>query len=248
MVSLQSALLLPESRRPRPPCLPLVDSVAAVASTATSKKRKRDDDDGDGGEGRRGEVGIELSFDAAPLPLEWQRCLDIKSGQIHYYNTRTHKRTSMDPRAESSSPAPESHHRRASPPAAAEEEETENYCAAPPGLDLELNLTLFEPRPSQVAPVVTTKKQRPAAAEMTTTTTTPKPAAAAADESSREMVAAVCARCHMLVMMCREWPSCPNCKFVHPTTTTTHHQSSPPLLPPEPAPLKLGLQLLCCKD
>lgn len=24
-----------------------------------------------------------------PLPLEWQRCLDIKSGQIHYYNMRT---------------------------------------------------------------------------------------------------------------------------------------------------------------
>jgi hypothetical protein len=76
MVSLQSALLLPEASRrpPRPTCLPLVDS---VASTATSKKRKRAGVD-DVGEGESGEVGIELCFDAAPLPLEWQRCLDIK--------------------------------------------------------------------------------------------------------------------------------------------------------------------------
>ncbi|KAF0911199.1 hypothetical protein E2562_007972 [Oryza meyeriana var. granulata] len=231
MVSLQSALL-PEARRPRPPCLPLVDAVA-VASTATSKKRKRDggDEDGEGGE-----VGIELSFDAAPLPLEWQRCLDIKSGQIHYYNTRTHKRTSRDPRAEAApAPAPELHQLRAAP---AVEEEAANYCAPPPGLDLELNLT-FDPRR---VPVQEIKKHRPAVE-------TTKPAAAVAEEkvaldvpaggASREMVAAVCTRCHMLVMMCREWPACPNCKFVHPTAT---NQSSPP------PPLKLGLQLLCCKD
>ena len=71
MVSLQSALL-PEASK-RPPCLSLVGGGGA-ASTATSKKRKRD------GGADRGEVvdGIELNFDAAPLPPEWQRCLDIK--------------------------------------------------------------------------------------------------------------------------------------------------------------------------
>ncbi|KAL5209398.1 hypothetical protein ABZP36_005021 [Zizania latifolia] len=237
MVSLQSALL-PEARRPRPPCLPLVDAV--VASTATSKKRKRPDGaDGDGDGDGADEVGIELSFDAAPLPLEWQRCLDIKSGKIHYYNTRTHKRTSRDPRAE----APEFHHRAAAAAAAAAEEAA-NYSAPPLGLDLELNLT-FEPR--RRVPVQE-KKHRPAAAEAK------KPAAAVPEEklplevpaagASREMVAAVCTRCHMLVMMCREWPACPNCKFVHPTT---NRPGSPPP-EPEPAPLKLGLQLLCCKD
>jgi hypothetical protein len=67
MVSLQSALL-PEASR-RPPCLSFVD---VVSSTATSKKRKRD------GEEAELEDGIELNFDAAPLPIEWQRCLDIK--------------------------------------------------------------------------------------------------------------------------------------------------------------------------
>lgn len=71
MVSLQSALL-PEASK-RPPCLSFADA-SVVASTATSKKRKRD------GEVEEEEEhdGIELNFDAAPLPLEWQRCLDIK--------------------------------------------------------------------------------------------------------------------------------------------------------------------------
>ncbi|KAG8073808.1 hypothetical protein GUJ93_ZPchr0006g45744 [Zizania palustris] len=243
MVSLQSSALLPEARRVRPPCLPLVDAV--VASTATSKKRKRDGADVDDGDVNGGaDVGIELSFDAAPLPLEWQRCLDIKSGQIHYYNTRTHRRTSRDPRAEA--PAPELHHRAAAAAAAEEEEEAANYSTPPPGLDLELNLT-FEPRRVPVQE----KKQRPSSAEAK------KPAAAVAEERlpfevpaagpSREMIAAVCTRCHMLVMMCREWPACPNCKFMHPTTT--NRPGSPPP-DPEPAPLKLklGLQLLCCKD
>jgi hypothetical protein len=73
MVSLQSALL-PEPAKPRPPCLSLS---GADASTATSRKRKRD---GGQHEDSRGEVvdGIELNFDAAPLPPEWHRCLDIK--------------------------------------------------------------------------------------------------------------------------------------------------------------------------
>lgn len=32
----------------------------------------------------------------------------------------------------------------------------------------------------------------------------------------REMVATVCMRCHMLVMLCKSSPACPNCKFMHP--------------------------------
>lgn len=213
MVSLQSALL-PEAKRP--PCLSLVDATV-VTSTATSKKRKRDDDGGGGDD----EDGIELNFDAAPLPLEWQRCLDIKSGQIHYYNTKTHKRTSKDPRAE-----PELY--RAAAPAA---EEPAN--SAPPGLDLELNLT-FEPR----RVLVQGNKARPPAEAKPAE---PEDAPAGA---SREMVAAVCMRCYMLVMMCRACPACPNCKFLHPPS----RGAAPPPPAPEPAPLRLGLQLLCCKD
>ncbi|KAM3231120.1 hypothetical protein ACQJBY_061336 [Aegilops geniculata] len=213
MVSLQSALL-PEAGK-RPPCLSFADA-SVVASTATSKKRKRD---GEVEEEDEGYDGIELNFDAAPLPLEWQRCLDIKSGQIHYYNTRTHKRTSKDPRR----------HGGAAP---AVEEDVAN--CGPQGLDLDLNLA-FEPRRS--SPVKELQKKAEG-----------KPAAAGGDRhgdqtpaSGMEMVAAVCMRCHMLVMMCRACPACPNCKFLHPTSRPT-----PPA--PEPAPLKLGLQLLCCRD
>jgi hypothetical protein len=89
MVSLQSALL-PEAAKPRPPCLSLGSGGgAADASTATSKKRKRDDGQHDDS---RGEVvdGIELNFDDAPLPPEWQRCLDIKvRGLVARLSTHT---------------------------------------------------------------------------------------------------------------------------------------------------------------
>ncbi|KAL6867689.1 hypothetical protein ACP4OV_015713 [Aristida adscensionis] len=233
MVSLQSALL-PEAKRP--PCLS--PAATAVASTATSKKRKRDDDgagvDGCRGAGEAAEDGIELNFDAAPLPPEWQRCLDIKSGQIHYYNTRTHKRTWKDPRAE-----PEY---RAAAAATAEddgdeEEDADAHRASGAGLDLELNLT-FEPRRFLVREK---KKPRPAAPPAADHRHAPP----ADHGDGGEMVAAVCMRCHMLVMMCRASPACPNCKFLHPPTS---RGAPPPPPEPEPAPLKLGLQLLCCRD
>ncbi|CAA6665040.1 unnamed protein product [Spirodela intermedia] len=82
-----------------------------------------------------------------PLPPEWQRCLDIQSGKIHFYNTRTQRRTSRDPRRSAADEPP------------------------PVSLDLELNLTCETSPPSC--------------------------------PSGGGMVAAVCGRCHMLVMMSR---------------------------------------------
>lgn len=35
-------------------------------------------------------------------------------------------------------------------------------------------------------------------------------------DQQQEMVAAVCQKCYMLVMMSKSLRSCPNCKFVHP--------------------------------
>ena len=32
----------------------------------------------------------------------------------------------------------------------------------------------------------------------------------------KEMTATVCMKCHMLVMLCKSSPTCPNCKFMHP--------------------------------
>ena len=36
------------------------------------------------------------------------------------------------------------------------------------------------------------------------------------EQEQKEMVATVCMRCHILVMLCKSSPACPNCKFVHP--------------------------------
>ncbi|XP_047307131.1 uncharacterized protein LOC124910521 [Impatiens glandulifera] len=43
---------------------------------------------------------------------------------------------------------------------------------------------------------------------------------AAVEGDQKEMVAAACRRCHMLVMMCKASPACPNCKFIHPPELT----------------------------
>ncbi|XP_078444801.1 uncharacterized protein LOC144713934 [Wolffia australiana] len=119
---------------------------------------------------------IDLNFDS-PLPPEWQRCLDIKSGEVHFYNMRTQRRTSKDPRRSTTVEQPGTEIRDA-------------------GLDLELNLTCEAP--SRVA-------------------------------EGGEMVAAVCGRCYMLVMMSRSSPSCPNCKF------SQHPKDMPLLKPPSRA-------------
>lgn len=42
--------------------------------------------------------------------------------------------------------------------------------------------------------------------------------------SSNNMVAVACLKCHLLVMLSRSSPSCPNCKFLHSLPT----QQTPP--------------------
>ncbi|KAI3762182.1 hypothetical protein L1987_52606 [Smallanthus sonchifolius] len=149
-------------------------------------------------------VDTELHLDT-PMPLEWQRCLDIKSGQIHYYNTRTHKKTSMDPRN-----SPEA------------DQPPKNM-----SLDLELNLK------HHVADNFSKYK--------TSNTTSnndsgggggggdgdggggdgaPSWLTLEGGDQQQEMMTAVCKKCHMLVMMFKISPSCPNCKFMHPPNQT----------------------------
>ncbi|XP_008795551.2 uncharacterized protein LOC103711252 [Phoenix dactylifera] len=149
---------------------------------------------------------VDLHLDS-PLPLEWERCLDIKSGQIHFYNTRTHRRTYRDPRESTEPPA---------------------SC---PSLDLELNLT-FEPPRSHISGEERIKQDcnsRDNSGSLSRSLTS-------LETEQQEMVAAVCMRCHMLVMMSKATPSCPNCKFVHPPSYSSSRS------------LKPGFKLLCCKD
>ncbi|WOK93334.1 hypothetical protein Cni_G02031 [Canna indica] len=144
---------------------------------------------------------VELNLDA-PLPLEWQRCLDIKSGQIHFYNTMTQRRTSRDPRLN---------------------EDLEV------GLDLELNLA-YDPPP-------TSENFRGGREERSIINSTMKGMPPLLQLPDEEMVAGVCMRCHILVMMSKVALSCPNCKFVQPPDQRSFSCLSKP-----------GFKLLCCKD
>ncbi|MCL7023596.1 hypothetical protein MKW94_003260 [Papaver nudicaule] len=145
-----------------------------------------------------------------PLPSEWQRCLDIQSGEIHFYNTRTHKRTCKDPRLVSTSP------KKSSNP---------NHM----GLDLELNLgyessveTPVDDNPTKN--LMSSREIYDRKTKNVFKENYDKPAKSFGGSSNglsvevdhREMVAAVCMSCHMLVMFCKSSPSCPHCRFMHP--------------------------------
>ncbi|XP_068638234.1 protein CURLY FLAG LEAF 1-like [Aristolochia californica] len=157
-------------------------------------------------------IGIRLE---TPLPSEWQQCLDLQSGQVHFYNTRTHKRTNRDPRE---SPEPFT-------------------SSLPMSLDLELNLpceaTWTEPEtPSQNSNDSSSSK------DSGSLHGAPKSLPwVSLEEGQEEMMAAVCMRCHMLVMLCKSSPTCPNCKFLHPPHKNSFIQFNP-----------TTLRLLCCKD
>ncbi|KAB2617115.1 hypothetical protein D8674_012984 [Pyrus ussuriensis x Pyrus communis] len=143
---------------------------------------------------------IELHLET-PLPSEWQRCLDIQSGQIHFYNTRTQMKTSRDPRRSPeppTSPAADHHHHHMS-------------------LDLELNLRSCDQ--SRANSDISThslsdlfmESHRPIQKN-------PNNLGFPVDrhhQQQQEMVATVCIKCHMLVMLCRSSPACPNCKYMH---------------------------------
>ncbi|KAI3460030.1 hypothetical protein Pfo_016693 [Paulownia fortunei] len=139
------------------------------------------------------------------FPLEWQRCLDIKSGQIYFYNTRTNKRALGDPRSS-----------------------LEPYIPASMSLDLELNLPSQSLGNNQVEDSY--KKHDSGTTSiytnnhfMNSNTTkdvgglTRSPSWLTFEADQQEMVTAVCKKCYMLVMMCKSSPACPNCKFVHPS-------------------------------
>ncbi|XP_030528433.2 uncharacterized protein LOC115739465 [Rhodamnia argentea] len=162
-------------------------------------------------------LDIELHLET-PLPWEWQRYLDIQSGQIHFYNTRTHKKTSKDPRETSDTdrPTSPSHHL---------------------SLELELNLPYSHDQQDDHEDLLSrttrdpgnlsekesgrqVKKVRSWLGLQTKNETKGGGGGGEEEEEEEEedhMIATVCARCHMLVMLCKSSPTCPNCKFLHPS-------------------------------
>ncbi|XVE95310.1 hypothetical protein REPUB_Repub02eG0085400 [Reevesia pubescens] len=181
----------------------------------SSKKRKLEEPQGDElgifekrskAESTKSVFDMELHLET-PLPLEWQRCLDIQSGQIHFYNTRTHTRTSKDPRRSPEPPSP-GHHM---------------------SLDLELNLQCDSVRKidatdhhqlinkhNSVSPTRAGSVDKKTKSSGGLTKNLSWLAVEEDDQQEQEMVATVCMQCHMLVMLCKSSPACPNCKFMHP--------------------------------
>ncbi|XP_075641366.1 uncharacterized protein LOC142613066 [Castanea sativa] len=156
-------------------------------------------------EGTKSIFDIEQHLET-PLPLEWQRCLDVQSGQIHFYNSRTHKRTSKDPRKSPEPASPDDHM----------------------SLDLRLNLPCESLRKSHVEdkfPKHNSGSPALGSGDLFMESSTPKkklggltstPSWLAFEGDHQEMVATVCTKCHILVMLCKSSPACPNCKFMHP--------------------------------
>ncbi|KAL0432703.1 UNVERIFIED_CONTAM: hypothetical protein Slati_2604600 [Sesamum latifolium] len=170
-------------------------------SKQLSKKRKWDDIPADGVSEKPEKIKSMKpisdydSQNQTPFPLEWQQCLDIKSGKMFFYNTKTNKRASNDPKLS-----------------------IHPYNPAPMSLDLELN------PPCQSHQVVdsnrkhgfsTTSIYHPKDHVMISSTITTSPSWLTFEGDQQEMVTAVCKKCYMLVMMCKSTPACPNCKFMH---------------------------------
>ncbi|KAG6784273.1 hypothetical protein POTOM_009962 [Populus tomentosa] len=196
----------------------------------SSKKRKWEEPQTEGilekrsnPERRKSFFEIELHLET-PLPLEWQRCLDIQSGQIHFYNTRTHKRTSRDPRGSPEPPSPDHDM----------------------SLELELNLPYDQSQRKSYRHDHITKKnpggsirdfgdlfKESSRDNGSSGGLTRCPSWLAFEKDQQEMLATACTKCHMLVMLCRSSPTCPNCKFLHPL------EQSPPKL------FKQRLSLFC---
>jgi len=101
-------------------------------------------------------------------------------------------------------------------------------------LDLELNLPCGSPTCGKPNPMMNKKSSKStvcatylfmgaSSEEKSSSSETPE-----ADQAM-EMVATVCMKCHMLVMLCKLSPTCPNCKFMHPPYQTSANLFKPRL-------------------
>lgn len=136
----------------------------------------------------------------------------MQSGQIHFCNTRMDMKT------------PDSQSQCG--PQFKTLPEYEEASLGQMSLDLELNLTcesvkkirkedsydMSEKKKNSGSLLIESSKNKKDSCVLTQT---PSWLSSEGDDHN-EMIAAVCMRCHLLVMLCKSSPSCPNCKFMHP--------------------------------
>ncbi|KAE9615238.1 hypothetical protein Lalb_Chr04g0253151 [Lupinus albus] len=152
--------------------------------------------------------GIELHLETPLHSHNRQQYLSIQSGHIHLCDTtRIISNTQNSKRSYEPEPEPPSHGQIS--------------------LDLELNLTYKSLVKKEDSYNTREKKnlcciEESSAAERdllieSSNYKKDSPSLLSISEGDNtEMVASVCMRCHMLVLLCKLSPSCPNCKFMHP--------------------------------
>ncbi|KAK9096876.1 hypothetical protein Sjap_022373 [Stephania japonica] len=227
MVSIQQESLSSPKRKPI-----AFDHKVIMVENSSNKRKWADREDSRGSFG-----GDDHRDKKASDPLEWKKCLDMNFGHRNLYN----KRGCEDPRQQ-----------RSTTPGLF------GSTLGPMSLELELNLPCQSPRSTRVddnsTKIYNSKRSFSLNSNITAATTTTTATSInntsknlnremknscsikrcsswlSFEEDQEDMVAAVCMRCHMLVILCRASPSCPNCKFMHPP-----QQKSPvnckPLLP-----------------
>ncbi|XP_020206332.1 uncharacterized protein LOC109791444 [Cajanus cajan] len=151
-------------------------------------------------EKRKSIFDIELHLET-PLPShKLQQYLTIQSGQIHLCNTMMNLKTPYSER----------------------NPDTEAPSLGQMSLDLELNLTCESLKKNEGSYDMKEKKKHGLLIESSncekddSCVLTRPPSWLSSEGDHKEMIATVCMRCHMLVMLCKSSPACPNCKFMHP--------------------------------
>ncbi|RDX77795.1 hypothetical protein CR513_42024, partial [Mucuna pruriens] len=162
-------------------------------------------------EKRKSIFDIELHLDT-PLPTHnLQQYLTIQSGKIHLCNKRMNM---MKTPGSERNPDPEA------------------PSLGQMSLDLELNLTCESLKKKEDSYEINEKKNSGSTwstfgerdllnesskyREDNSCALTRPPSWLSSEGDHKEMIATVCMRCHMLVMLCKSSPACPNCKFMHP--------------------------------
>ncbi|KAK7410524.1 hypothetical protein VNO78_01367 [Psophocarpus tetragonolobus] len=180
---------------------------------ASSKKRKWEEPfaedffkDQTSIEKRKSVFDIDLRPDTPFSSDKWRQYLTVQSGQIQLHNIKT---TTED--SKRNPEPPPSHHM---------------------SLNLELNLTCESLRKKEDSydviekqssgfPVGSSERDNlfnePSKCKKDSDAKILSPSwLSSSEDDYKEMVATVCMQCHMLVMLCKSSPSCPNCKFMHP--------------------------------
>ncbi|XP_030507034.2 protein CURLY FLAG LEAF 1 [Cannabis sativa] len=132
-----------------------------------------------------------------PLPLDWEQCLDLESGKMYYLNRKTLRKSWNWP--------------------------IPMEQAAAAALDLELNMSSLSDQDHHhhnrtlngFSDQMFMKRQSSSVGGSTN------------NNNNNNMVALACLNCHLLVILSKSSPSCPNCKYVHSLPSVSHHNGSP---------------------